>query len=301
MGDARVVPAPEALYVVHATGWNSGFVAALSEACAEAGVPLREVAGEFTDGDPWIQDEVEPGHTWGPGQAPVHVIVDGPRDRGLDPAVERVFGHDGVDVYSVPARRLADVARLVRQPRAQPARHGGGDRLPAGADRARHHGPGADGRQAALAVRQFLNAQQVQAPIEVYTDWLVVGHVDEILCFEPGPARDPDGWHIQIASTTALRALLERWNADGHGGAVLWEGKLRPDPATGREVKAARRVRDLLEDEDLWSFQAGCQAALDMVRSQLAEGWGPATSGSSRCRWRSSRWAGRRWRCSPTW
>ena len=108
----------------------------------------------------------------------------------------------------------------------------------------------------------------------MYTDWLVVGHVDEILCFEPGPAGDPDGWHIQIASTTALRALLERWNADGHGGAVLWEGKLRPDPTTGREVKAARSVRDLLEDEDLWSFQAGCQAALDMVRSQLAEGLG---------------------------
>ena len=266
---------PEALYVVHATGWNSGFVAALSEACAEAGIPLREVAGEFTDGDPWIQDEVEPGHTWGPGQAPVHVIVDGPRDRGLDPAVERVFGQDGVDVYSVPAHggwqtSLDSFGNLELSP---PVTVAGVD-YPLGRIVLGTTAPGADGRQAALAVRQFLNAQQVQAPIEVYTDWLVVGHVDEIVCFEPGPVTDPDGWQIQIASTTALRALLERWAADGHGGAVLWEGKLRPDPDTGREVKASRRVRELLEDEDLWSFQAGCQAALDVVRSQLAEGLG---------------------------
>ena len=266
---------PETLYVVHNAGWNSGFVGALEDACAEAGVRLREVAGEFTGGDPWIQDEVEPGHTWGPGHAPVHVIVDGPRDRGLDPAVERVFGSDGVDVYSVPAHggwqtSLDSFGNLEVSPPVTVA----GVPYPLGRIVLGTTAPGADGRQAALAVRQFLNAQQVQAPLEVFTDWLVVGHVDEIVCFEPGPAADPDGWQIQIASPTAFRALLERWAVDGHGEAVLWEGKLRPDPVTGREVKAARTVRALLEDEGLWLFQAECQAALDIVRDQLAAGLG---------------------------
>src|SRR4029450_11281975 len=93
----------ETVYVVHDVGWKSDFGTGLGKACTQASVAMRQVAGEFTEGDPWIQDEVEPGHTWGPGQPARHVIVDGPRDRGLDPAVERVFGHAGVDVYSVPA------------------------------------------------------------------------------------------------------------------------------------------------------------------------------------------------------
>jgi len=34
-------------------------------------------------------------------------------------------------------------------------------------------------------VRDFLYAQQVQAPVELYSDWLAVGHVDEFLTFVP--------------------------------------------------------------------------------------------------------------------
>ena len=37
----------------------------------------------------------------------------------------------------------------------------------------------------AKVVRGFLGAQQVQAPVEVYSDWLSVGHVDEFLSFVP--------------------------------------------------------------------------------------------------------------------
>lgn len=36
-------------------------------------------------------------------------------------------------------------------------------------------------------VRDFLQAQQVQAPVELYSDWLYVGHVDEFLSFIPIP------------------------------------------------------------------------------------------------------------------
>lgn len=34
-------------------------------------------------------------------------------------------------------------------------------------------------------VRDFLYAQQVQAPVELYSDWLSVGHVDEFITFVP--------------------------------------------------------------------------------------------------------------------
>lgn len=34
-------------------------------------------------------------------------------------------------------------------------------------------------------LRDFLYAQQVQAPVELYSDWLMTGHVDEFMCFIP--------------------------------------------------------------------------------------------------------------------
>lgn len=35
------------------------------------------------------------------------------------------------------------------------------------------------------ALRDFLCAQQVQAPVELFSDWLMTGHVDEFMCFVP--------------------------------------------------------------------------------------------------------------------
>lgn len=35
------------------------------------------------------------------------------------------------------------------------------------------------------ALQDFLSAQQVQAPVKLYSDWLFVGHVDEFLSFVP--------------------------------------------------------------------------------------------------------------------
>lgn len=35
------------------------------------------------------------------------------------------------------------------------------------------------------ALQDFLGAQQVQAPLRLYSDWLSVGHVDEFLSFVP--------------------------------------------------------------------------------------------------------------------
>lgn len=35
------------------------------------------------------------------------------------------------------------------------------------------------------ALRDFLYAQQVQAPVELFSDWLMTGHADEFMCFIP--------------------------------------------------------------------------------------------------------------------
>uniref|UniRef100_A0A8C5U9Q3 Protein-arginine deiminase C-terminal domain-containing protein n=1 Tax=Malurus cyaneus samueli TaxID=2593467 RepID=A0A8C5U9Q3_9PASS len=49
--------------------------------------------------------------------------------------------------------------------------------------------PRMSGRRMSKAVRDFLYAQQVQAPLELYSDWLSVGHLDEFLTFVPAPDR----------------------------------------------------------------------------------------------------------------
>lgn len=46
-----------------------------------------------------------------------------------------------------------------------------------------------DGRNMTKVVQDFLWAQKVQEPIALYSDWLVVGHVDEFMSFVPAPDR----------------------------------------------------------------------------------------------------------------
>lgn len=38
-------------------------------------------------------------------------------------------------------------------------------------------------------VQDFLWAQKVQEPIALFSDWLIVGHVDEFMTFVPAPDR----------------------------------------------------------------------------------------------------------------
>lgn len=47
----------------------------------------------------------------------------------------------------------------------------------------------ADNREMFKVVRDFLYAQRVQSPVELDSDWLLVGHIDEFLTFVPAPDR----------------------------------------------------------------------------------------------------------------
>lgn len=48
-------------------------------------------------------------------------------------------------------------------------------------------------------VQEFLWAQKVQEPIALYSDWLVVGHVDEFMTFVPAPDRKVNAVLFQCA------------------------------------------------------------------------------------------------------
>lgn len=110
-------------------------------------------------------------------------------------------------------------------------------------------------------VRDFLYAQRVQPPVELFVDWLAVGHVDEFLSFVPAsdrkvrtweaglfpaagsgrggapgspaesgepnrPALSAQGFRMLLASPGACFKLFQEKRKWGHGRALLFEGLL---------------------------------------------------------------------------
>lgn len=45
------------------------------------------------------------------------------------------------------------------------------------------------GRNMTKVVQDFLWAQKVQEPVALFSDWLLVGHIDEFMTFVPAPDR----------------------------------------------------------------------------------------------------------------
>ena len=58
-------------------------------------------------------------------------------------------------------------------------------------------------------LRDFLYAQQVQAPVELFSDWLMTGHVDEFMCFLPALVKSGDEKVSVGDCRGCLRCLLE--------------------------------------------------------------------------------------------
>ncbi|NXJ85936.1 PADI2 deiminase, partial [Trogon melanurus] len=79
------------------------------------------------------------------------------------------------------------------------------------------------GRRMTRMVRDFLYAQQVQAPVELYSDWLAVGHVDEFVTFVP--TSDAKRFRMLMASPAACYKLFREKQKEGQGEATMFKGK----------------------------------------------------------------------------
>lgn len=177
---------------------NERFLAELEEACAALGIPLRVVSVDEHGGDRWIQDEVE----FGFSESPTHtlpVVCDSPRDRGLDHWAKLQAGPDfgHFQLGGSTPNSLDSFGNLeVSPPVTVRGRHYPFGRIVFGGRAYGDYGPNT--RQMMPELRRFLHAQKVQAPIEIYSDWLTVGHVDEIVSFVP--ADNAKGFQLLLAS-----------------------------------------------------------------------------------------------------
>ena len=107
----------------------------------------------------------------------------------------------------------------------------------------------------------FFNSQSIQGPsIQVSTEWLAVGHVDEIFLFLPNVMAE-DGerpWKVVIASPTMAVTALEELAAEELGELPVFEGR-----------DAETTVNAILENDELMNYQGLAQARIDSIRELL--------------------------------
>ncbi|NXC91646.1 PADI1 deiminase, partial [Cercotrichas coryphoeus] len=131
------------------------------------------------------QDELEFGYVEAPHKT-FPVVFDSPRNRGLkDFAFKKILGPDfGYVTREPPGKSVSSLDSFGNLDVSPPVTVRGKE-YPLGRILIGSPLPWAAGRRMCRAVRDFLFAQQVQAPLEVYSEWLSVGHVDEFLTFVP--------------------------------------------------------------------------------------------------------------------
>ncbi|HTU15218.1 MAG TPA: protein-arginine deiminase family protein [Solirubrobacterales bacterium] len=185
----------------------------LGRATAAAGVPLH-----FLTGDQWTQDFVEPMYSSIPAAGGTHGMrllmrSHQMRDfaqqslfRLLGPGIGIVRAGPSNDFRTVDSMgNLETIPPYTRDGIEHPA-----GRIVLGRQRGRWGKP-------SPKMRTLLNAQDMQRPLMLDTDWLRVGHVDEFMQFLPAPGTER-GWRLAIADPDLGIDILRRASAAGHGG-----------------------------------------------------------------------------------
>ncbi|NXR94500.1 PADI3 deiminase, partial [Hypocryptadius cinnamomeus] len=255
--------APLEVFVCSVDG-NDEFVAAVGALAERAQCPLTVCPVPQNRQDRWIQDEVEFGYIQAPHKT-LPVVFDSPRDRGLkDFPVRSILGPDfGYVARQAPegASSLDSFGNLEVSPPVTVQ----GKEYPLGRILIGSSFPRVGGRRMAKAVRDFLVAQKVQAPVELFADWLNVGHVDEFLSFVPAP--DRQGFRLLLASPSACYQLLKEKQEEGFGEAAMFQGLDRVPKPT---------INEILANEELRKFNDYAQSCINWNRDILKRSLGLA-------------------------
>ncbi|XP_070614379.1 protein-arginine deiminase type-3-like [Erythrolamprus reginae] len=245
---------------------NKDFVENIRKLATKAGCKFIICPEEENRGDVWIQDEMEFGYIQAPHKT-FPVVFDSPRNGDLkDFPFKEVLG--------------PDFGYVKREPSSD--EHAGGSSLDSFGNLEVSPPVNVKGKEYPLGriligsrfprnnpmsklVKDFLYAQIVQSSIELYTDWLFVGHVDEFLTFVPAP--DQKGFRLLLASPRACFKLLEKKEKEGHGKARRPEGIEGPQP---------RSISEILADRFLHEWNEHCQKCINWNRTILQEQLGLA-------------------------
>uniref|UniRef100_A0A673A493 Protein-arginine deiminase n=1 Tax=Sphaeramia orbicularis TaxID=375764 RepID=A0A673A493_9TELE len=207
---------------VCSTSDNKKFLQGMRNLVGGSGYKLKICHEYVNRGDRWMQDELEFGYV----DAPHHhfpVVLDSPRDRELNNFPYNVLlGPDFGYVTRVPHRRDVSSMDSFGNLEVSPPVTVNGKEYPLGRIIIGVAFPTATkGRNMTKVVQDFLWAQTVQEPVALFSDWLVVGHVDEFMTFVPAP--DRKGFRLLLTSPDAGYKLFRGLQRDGHGKAKLFD------------------------------------------------------------------------------
>ncbi|XP_047583220.1 protein-arginine deiminase type-1 isoform X2 [Lutra lutra] len=227
--------------VVDSHGPNKKFLEDMSDLALKTNCKLIVCPQIENRNDRWIQDEMEFGYTEAPHKS-FPVVFDSPRNRGLKHfPYKRIlgpdFGYVTREILFAGASSLDSFGNLDVSPPVTV----GGKEYPLGRILIGSSFPKSGGRRMAKVVRDFLQAQQVQAPVELYSDWLSVGHVDEFLSFVP--TSDQKGFRLLLASPSACLRLFQEKEEEGYGDAAQFDGLSHQANRSINEMLADRRLR----------------------------------------------------------
>nr|KAF6379686.1 peptidyl arginine deiminase 2 [Myotis myotis] len=211
-------------------------------------------------GDRWIQDEIEFGYIEAPHKG-FPVVLDSPRDGNLKEfPVKQLLGPDFGYVAREPLFEPVTSLDSFGNLEVSPPVTANGKTYPLGRILIGSSFPLSGGRRMTKIVREFLQAQQVQAPVELYSDWLTVGHVDEFMTFIPIPGTKQ--FRMLMASTSACYKLFREKQKEGHGEAIMFKG-------LGGMSSKRITINKILSNESLVQENQYFQRCLDWNRDIL--------------------------------
>ncbi len=253
--------------VAHPPG-TTIFLDEITSIAASLGVPLVIGDGSTYGPDPcvpsnsyedrWVQDTMEVGYSQMPGKSN-NVVLRAHRCRPLQPlALNELLGPDYgyVEISSPTGDNTFDAHGNIEV--SPPVQANGKDykfgRI--------FYGRGRPTTPFNHEVEQFLISQKVQSPFKIDTDWLAVGHVDEIISFIPD--QGGKGFKMLFPDTGEARRILGDLETAGHGDLPVFPGQ--PEEIT---------ISDLLTElslgtpGDLGWANDYCQARLDGVKNVM--------------------------------
>uniref|UniRef100_A0A8C1DW82 Peptidyl arginine deiminase, type II n=1 Tax=Cyprinus carpio carpio TaxID=630221 RepID=A0A8C1DW82_CYPCA len=210
---------PVEVYVC-STDDNHSFLKSIRNLVEKCGYKLKICYEYMNRGDRWMQDELEFGYIDSPHhQFPV--VLDSPRDGDLqDFPYESILGPDFGYVTRHALNEEVSSLDSFGNLEVSPPVTVNGKSYPLGRIIIGVAFPTAtSGRNMTQVVQDFLWAQKVQAPIALYSDWLVVGHVDEFMTFVPAPDRKK--FRLLLASPDAGYKVFKSLQNNGHGNNCI--------------------------------------------------------------------------------
>ncbi|NXC48628.1 PADI2 deiminase, partial [Penelope pileata] len=213
--------APENVFVCSVKD-NYLFIKEIKNLVNKAGCDMKVCFGYINRGDRWMQDEIEFGYTQAPHKS-FPVVLDSPQDTGMEQfPIKELLGPDFGYVSREPLFEATSSLDSFGNLEVSPPVTAAGKEFPLGRILIGSSFPTPAGRRMTRVVRDFLFAQRVQAPVELFSDWLAVGHVSEFVTFVPSPSAKR--FRMLMASPAACYKLFREKQKEGLGEATMFKG-----------------------------------------------------------------------------